>query len=188
MKTSKAANKPAVTSRGSRDASRQAGLVMSQGGSGPAASGAGQPARRPGSRDASRRTPATGSVARSRAGQQRSGRATTSRDASVATVAKRPVAKRPVANRPVAKRPVPKPVGFVCPPCGRWIATGLDGLVLWAGTGSARRFCSPSCRQAAYRRRRAGVAEDLPLQLAGGRDRSLQPGSKTKQAGRKTNA
>jgi hypothetical protein len=178
MKTSKAANQPAVTSRGSRDASRQAGLVMSQGGSGPAASRAGQPARRPRSRDASGRTPATGSVARSRAGQQRSGRATTSRDASVATVAK----------RPIAKRPVPKPVGFVCPPCGRWISTGLDGLVLWAGTGSARRFCSPSCRQAAYRRRQAGVAEDLPLQLAGGRDRSLQPGRKTKQAGRKTNA
>ena len=97
-------------------------------------------------------------------------------------------AKRPIAKRPVPKRPVPEPVGFVCPPCGRWIATGVDGLVLWAGTGSARRFCSPSCRQAAYRRRQAGVAEDLPLQLAGGRDRSLQPGSKTKQAGRKTNA
>jgi hypothetical protein len=65
------------------------------------------------------------------------------------------------------------PTGFVCPPCGRFIRTDLDGVLFRSRTGSAPRFCSPGCRQAAYRRRRAGVGEDAPLQHAGGRARSL---------------
>jgi hypothetical protein len=65
------------------------------------------------------------------------------------------------------------PVGFVCPPCGRFVRTDLDGVLLRSRTGSKPRFCSPGCRQAAYRRRRAGVGEDAPLQHNGGAKRSL---------------
>jgi hypothetical protein len=65
------------------------------------------------------------------------------------------------------------PVGFVCPPCGRFVRTDLDGVILRPRTGSKPRFCSPGCRQAAYRRRRAGVGEDAPLQHRGGAKRSL---------------
>jgi hypothetical protein len=65
------------------------------------------------------------------------------------------------------------PTGFVCPPCGRFIRTDLDGVLFRSRTGTAPRFCSPGCRQAGYRRRRAGVGEDAPLQHAGGRARSL---------------
>jgi len=65
------------------------------------------------------------------------------------------------------------PTGFVCPPCGRFIRTDLDGILFCSRTGSAPRFCSPGCRQAAYRRRLAGVGEDAPLQYTGGRARAL---------------
>jgi hypothetical protein len=65
--------------------------------------------------------------------------------------------------------------GFVCPPCGRFIPTHIDGVLLRSHTGSAPRVCSPGCRQAAFRRRRAGVGEDAPLQHNGGRRRSLSP-------------
>jgi len=71
--------------------------------------------------------------------------------------------------------PEPTPVGFICPPCGRFIRTDLDGVVWRARTGSPPRFCSPGCRQAAYRRRRAGVDEGVHLQHRGGRNRSLEP-------------
>jgi hypothetical protein len=83
----------------------------------------------------------------------------------------------------------PARVGFVCPPCGRFVPTVVDGLVLRVGRGSPPRFCSPGCRQAAYRRRQVGVAEDTPLQPGGGRDRSLKQ-TKTTAArpGRKRNA
>jgi hypothetical protein len=53
------------------------------------------------------------------------------------------------------------------------VRTDLDGVLWRARSGSLRRFCSPGCRQAAYRRRRAGVAEDVALQVVGGRHRSL---------------
>jgi hypothetical protein len=73
------------------------------------------------------------------------------------------------SSRPLGKAPV----GYVCPPCGRFVRTDLDG-VPWRGrTGSPSRFCSPGCRQAAYRRRQAGVPEDEPLQHRGGRGRGL---------------
>ena len=80
----------------------------------------------------------------------------------------------------------PARVGFVCPPCGRFVPTSVEGVVLRDGRGSPPRFCSPSCRQAAYRRRQAGVAEDMPLQLGGGRDRSLKrSGAKAARSGRR---
>lgn len=63
--------------------------------------------------------------------------------------------------------------GFECTACGRFIVTAVDGLFRNPNVGSPRRFCDPACRQAAYRRRHAGVAEDTPRQTKGGRDRSL---------------
>jgi hypothetical protein len=74
---------------------------------------------------------------------------------------------------PPARSEVTGPAGFICPPCGRFVAIEVNGVVLRAGRGSPPRFCSPGCRQAAYRRRQAGVAEDVALQLRGGRGRSL---------------
>jgi hypothetical protein len=91
---------------------------------------------------------------------------TTSRDASrVAAGKAAPV--RTAVDVAIA------PVGFICPPCGRFVRTDLDGVLWRARTGSSPRFCSPGCRQAAYRRRRAGVNEGVALQLGGGRNRSL---------------
>ena len=63
--------------------------------------------------------------------------------------------------------------GFTCPVCARFIVTAVDGLWRNPNVGSPRRFCSPACRQAAYRRRRAGAAEDTARQTTGGRDRNL---------------
>ncbi|MGH9155392.1 MAG: hypothetical protein ACRD1K_06035 [Acidimicrobiales bacterium] len=63
--------------------------------------------------------------------------------------------------------------GFECSVCGRFIVTALEGFWRNPSVGSRRRFCDPACRQAAYRRRRAGVAEDTPRQSSGGRDRRL---------------
>lgn len=63
--------------------------------------------------------------------------------------------------------------GFTCTVCGRFITTTIDGLFTNAAVGSPRRFCSPSCRQAAYRRRRTRVDETTPLQHHGGRRRRL---------------
>jgi hypothetical protein len=63
--------------------------------------------------------------------------------------------------------------GFTCNSCGRFIVTAIEGLWRSPKSGSARRFCDPACRQAAHRRRRAGVAEDAPRQTTGGRDRHL---------------
>jgi hypothetical protein len=75
--------------------------------------------------------------------------------------------------------------GFTCPSCGRFIVTAIEGFFADRRSGSPRRFCDPACRQAAYRRRRAGVAEDVPAQRSGGRRRSLSP--KTKGAPQETN-
>ena len=110
------------------------------------------------SRNASRRVPQRSSAAGARAGRPRRSATTTSRNASATTTG---------TGAQIT------PVGFVCPPCGRFIPTEIDGLVVQAQRGSPPRFCSPGCRQAAYRRRQAGVAEDVALQHAGGRNRSL---------------
>jgi hypothetical protein len=74
--------------------------------------------------------------------------------------------------------------GFTCPSCRRFITTAIEGLFADRRSGSPRRFCDAACRQAAYRRRRAGVGEDVPAQRSGGRRRSLRP--KTEGAPRET--
>jgi hypothetical protein len=69
----------------------------------------------------------------------------------------------------------PARTGFWCATCGRFNVTAVEGLFRRRGAGSPQRFCDPACRQAAYRRRRAGVREDAPLQPRGGRGRRLNP-------------
>ncbi len=148
--------------RRSRDASAGAGRPTIRSGDastrGVGAVSAGGTGSGVASRDASRRVAQTEPVARSRAELAPAGKPTRSRNVSVTAAGERPELNR---------------VGFVCPPCGRFVPTEVDGVVLRAGRGSPPRFCSPGCRQAAYRRRQAGVAEDVGLQLAGGRNRSL---------------
>jgi hypothetical protein len=63
---------------------------------------------------------------------------------------------------------------FHCPSCNRDIVTAIKGVFKSHKSGSPQRFCSQSCRQAAYRRRRAGVAESMPGQFKGGRNRRLK--------------
>ena len=65
--------------------------------------------------------------------------------------------------------------GFTCPVCDRFITTAVEGIFKNPAVGSPQRFCSPGCRQAAYRRRRAQVEEATPLQHRGGRSRRLVP-------------
>jgi hypothetical protein len=69
--------------------------------------------------------------------------------------------------------PTPERSGFYCQMCGRFNVTAVTGLFQRPRAGSPQRFCDHACRQAAYRRRRAGLKEDTPLQLTGGRSRRL---------------
>jgi len=62
-----------------------------------------------------------------------------------------------------------------CECCGADTVIAVKGVFANPAPGSTRRFCSPACRQAAYRRRQAGADEDAPLQRSGGRDRNLRP-------------
>jgi hypothetical protein len=64
--------------------------------------------------------------------------------------------------------------GFICQACHTTVVTEIPGLFTNPERGSRQRFCSPACRQAAYRRRRAGTPEDRPRQHHGGRTRHLQ--------------
>jgi hypothetical protein len=68
--------------------------------------------------------------------------------------------------------------GFTCQSCGQLVVTTVQGLFHNPARGSTQRFCSPACRQAAYRRRRAGVAEHEPRQHTGGRTRALNKNQK----------
>jgi hypothetical protein len=61
-----------------------------------------------------------------------------------------------------------------CQCCSRDTVIAVKGLFRNPKTGSPRRFCSPACRQAAYRRRKVGIAETAPAQLKGGRGRRLR--------------
>lgn len=70
----------------------------------------------------------------------------------------------------------PRRRGFTCPVCGRFIVTAVEGLFAETAAGSPRRFCSPACRQAAWRRRQAHLDETTPLQRRGGRSRDLRTG------------
>jgi hypothetical protein len=63
---------------------------------------------------------------------------------------------------------------LTCACCGNKVVTAIKGLFYNPPVGSPQRFCSPACRQAAWRRRRAGVNETSPRQLTGGRSRSLR--------------
>jgi hypothetical protein len=63
--------------------------------------------------------------------------------------------------------------GFTCHACGQVVVTTIEGLYDTPAVGSPQRFCSPACRQAAWRRRRAGTAENTPRQHTGGRRRKL---------------
>lgn len=173
MRTSKAVKAP-VTSPGSRDAS---GRSRKPGSQKPARvveasrAPAGRPAR---SGELSRIEPTASRAVRAGMSPKRAAKTTGSRDASA-------------TGRSDKKTSATARVGFVCPPCGRFIPTVVDGVVLRAGRGSPPRFCSPGCRQAAYRRRQAGVTEDVPLQPGGGRDRSLKSsGSKAARSGRRS--
>jgi hypothetical protein len=70
----------------------------------------------------------------------------------------------------------PQRTSFVCACCGRTIVTAVEGLYYNPALGSKQRFCDPACRQAAWRRRKAGVSEAAPLQRKGGRSRQLAEG------------
>jgi len=79
-------------------------------------------------------------------------------------------ASRPM--RDASDRPTRKIVRCEC--CGTDTVIAVDGLFSNPQPGSPRRFCSPACRQAAYRRRQAGVNEAVKPQRKGGRDRNLR--------------
>ncbi len=63
--------------------------------------------------------------------------------------------------------------GFTCQACGQLVVTDVEGLIHNPNRGSSQRFCTPACRQAAYRRRQAGTDENEPRQHSGGRTRRL---------------
>jgi hypothetical protein len=69
--------------------------------------------------------------------------------------------------------PAPVRHGFICGCCGHFTVTAVEGLFSNPQPGSPARFCSPACRTAAWRRRRAGVPEDTPRQRHGGSTRHL---------------
>jgi hypothetical protein len=70
--------------------------------------------------------------------------------------------------------------GFTCQACRLVITTEITGLFINPNRGSAQRFYSPACRQAAHRRRHTGVAEDQPRQHHGGQTRNLNKDRKGK--------
>jgi len=74
---------------------------------------------------------------------------------------------------PEAPKEEPGRTSFVCGCCGRTVVTAVDGRFYNPPVGSKQRFCDSACRQAAWRRRKAGVAEASPLQRRGGRARRL---------------
>jgi len=65
--------------------------------------------------------------------------------------------------------------GLACHCCGKLIVLCVEGLFANPCPGGTRRFCTPACRQAAYRRRQADAPEDTPAQHRGGRSRNLTP-------------
>jgi hypothetical protein len=82
---------------------------------------------------------------------------------------------RNASRRPAEQAPNDEPArtSFVCACCGRTIVTAVEGLLYSRPAGAKRRFCDAACRQAAWRRRRAGAREATPLQRRGGRSRKL---------------
>lgn len=88
---------------------------------------------------------------------------------------------RNALRRPVGQAPNEEPArtSFVCACCGRTVVTALEGSFYNPPVGSKRRFCDAACRQAAWRRRKAGVAEATAPQRRGGRSRGLAKGAQT---------
>ena len=86
---------------------------------------------------------------------------------------------RNASGGPAGQAPDEEPArtSFVCACCGRTVVTATEGLFYSRSVGSKRRFCDPGCRQAAWRRRQAGVREATPLQRRGGRSRGLATGA-----------
>lgn len=91
------------------------------------------------------------------------------RDASTSPA---PTAPATESMRDASDRPARTIVRCEC--CGTDTVITVEGLFSNPQPGSPRRFCSPACRQAAYRRRRAGVNETVKAQRKGGRYRSLR--------------
>ena len=63
------------------------------------------------------------------------------------------------ASRRSARTPLdeePRRTSFICACCGREVVTAIEGLFYNHPVGSERRFCDAACRQAAWRRRKAG--------------------------------
>ena len=69
--------------------------------------------------------------------------------------------------------PEPARETFTCPCCGKTAVTAVHGVLANPDVGSPTRFCSPACRTAAWRHRRAGASERTPIQRRGGRGRNL---------------
>ena len=83
------------------------------------------------------------------------------------------------ASRRSARTPLdeePRRTSFTCACCGREVVTAIEGLFCNHPVGSERRFCDAACRQAAWRRRKAGAPEGTPLQRRRGRSRGLAKG------------
>jgi len=78
--------------------------------------------------------------------------------------------------------------GGYCEACGGLVVTAVETLFTNPRRGSSQRFCSPRCRQRAYRRRRAGVGETTPVQQAGGRGRRLGGGANSDRHGGATSS
>lgn len=74
--------------------------------------------------------------------------------------------------------------GLICECCRRVVVTTVEGVFSNPAVGSVQRFCSASCRQAAYRRRLSGVAEDLPRKRTAGRGRRLDGADRLAEQGK----
>jgi hypothetical protein len=77
--------------------------------------------------------------------------------------------------------------GITCASCGAFTLTAIEGLFSNPRVGSPQRFCSPACRAAAWRRRQAGVTENIPRQRTGGRSRRLRTDPLQPETSRSTN-
>jgi len=62
---------------------------------------------------------------------------------------------------------------FTCGVGGQTVICAVEGVFANRRVGSLARLCTPACRGAAYRRRRAGMVENTPLHHPGRRRRSL---------------
>ena len=78
----------------------------------------------------------------------------------------------------VTLRVRPRRTEFACARCQRTVTTAIEGLFYNPRVGSPQCFCSPSCRQAAWRCRRAAAPKATALRWRGERSRRLsQDGS-----------